>query len=83
MLPVNNTDSDTESILKERPRIYVINNRGRGIDPWGTPRFNVIQSEKILLVSLGDFTSSFSLLLIKQNLKQSSDTPRIPHLNLI
>ena len=83
MSPANTTESDTDSIFRERSFIYIINKRGPKIDPWGTPCFNVIQSGKILLVSLSDFTSSFFLLLIKQNLKQSSDTPRILYLKMI
>ena len=58
MSPANNTDSDTESILKERSCINIINNRGPTTDSWGNPCFNATQSEKILLVSLGDFASS-------------------------
>lgn len=46
---------NTEAIVKERSCIYIINNRGPTIDSWGTPCFNAIQSEKILLVSFGDY----------------------------
>jgi len=42
----NNTGFGTEFILKERSFIYIMNNRGLKIDPWGTPYFSVPQSEK-------------------------------------
>ena len=53
---VNNIDSDTEFILMGRSFIYIMNNRGARIDPWGTPYFNVPHSEKKFLLVLGDFT---------------------------
>ena len=37
----NNTGSDIEFILTRRSFIYIVNNRGPRIDPWGTPCFNV------------------------------------------
>jgi len=42
----NNNGSYIEFILRGRPFIYIINNRGPRIDPWGTPCFNVPQSKK-------------------------------------
>jgi hypothetical protein len=42
----NNTGFGTEFILKERSFIYIMNNRGLKIDPWGTPYFSIPQSEK-------------------------------------
>jgi hypothetical protein len=33
-------------ILSGRSFIYIINSKGPRIDPWGTPCFNVPQSEK-------------------------------------
>jgi hypothetical protein len=56
-----------------------MNNRGPGIDPWGTQFFNVPQSDKQFLVVLDDFTSTFCLLLDKQDLNQTSGTPQIPY----
>jgi hypothetical protein len=43
----NNIGSDIEFILRGRSfiYIYIINNRGHRIDPWGTPCFKVPQSE--------------------------------------
>ena len=40
-----NIGSDTEFIVRGRSVIYILKNRGSRIDPWGTPRFNVPQSE--------------------------------------
>jgi len=42
----NNIGSDTELILGGRSVIHIMNNSGPGIDPWETPCFNVIQTEK-------------------------------------
>jgi len=42
----NNIGSDSEFILWGRPLIYILNNIGPRNDPWGTPCFNVHQSEK-------------------------------------
>ena len=33
----NNNGSDTKFILRGRSLIYIMNNRGPTIDPWGTP----------------------------------------------
>jgi hypothetical protein len=41
----NNIGYDIEFIPRGRPNIYM-NNRGPRIDPWGTPCFTVLQSEK-------------------------------------
>jgi len=41
----NNTGSDTEFILRGRSFIYIMNNRGPTIDPWGTPCCSVPQPE--------------------------------------
>jgi len=52
MTPVsstNNISSDTEFILRGRSFIYIMNNKGPGIDPWGTVCFIVPQSEKKIL----------------------------------
>ena len=38
--------SDKEFLLKGRSFIYIMNNTGLGIDPWVTPCFNVLHSEK-------------------------------------
>jgi len=75
----NNTGSETEFILRGKSFIYITNNGGPEIDPWLTPFFKVPQSQKKILVVLGDFTSNFFLLLDKEDLKQLSDTPQIPH----
>jgi hypothetical protein len=64
----NNTGSDTEFILRGRSFIYIMNNRGPRNYPWGTPYFNVPQSRekrKTERAVLGDFTSTFYLLLVK------------------
>ena len=42
----DNTGSDAEFILRGRSIIHIMANSGPGIDPWGTPCFNVTQSEK-------------------------------------
>jgi hypothetical protein len=42
----NNVGSDIEFILRGRPIICIMNNRGPRIYPWGTPYFNVLQPEK-------------------------------------
>jgi hypothetical protein len=42
----NNIGSGIEFILSGRSFICIMNNRGPRIDPWGTPCFNVPQSEK-------------------------------------
>jgi len=55
-----------------------MNIRDPRIDPWRTPRFSVPQTEKKKLAVLGDFTSIFCLLLVKQDLNESSGTPKIP-----
>jgi len=61
----NNNGSDREFILRGRSFIYIMNNRSPRIDPWGTPYFKVPQSEKKFGAVLGDFTSTFYLLLDK------------------
>ena len=58
--------------------LYIMNNRGPRIDPWGTPCFCVPQAVKKFLVVLGDFTLTFCLLSVKQDLSQSPYTPQIP-----
>ena len=65
MSSVNNIGSDREFILTGRSFIYIKNNSGARIDPWGTPSFSVHESEKNFLVVLGDCTSTFCLLLLK------------------
>jgi len=52
----NNTSSDAELIVRGRSIIHIINNRGPTTDPWGTPCFNIPQSEKNFWAILGDFT---------------------------
>ena len=47
--PTNNTDSETEFILLGRSCIYIMNNRGPRVYPWGTPCFSVPQSQKKIL----------------------------------
>jgi len=46
----NNTGSHTECILRGRSFIYIMKNRGPRIDPWGTPCFNVPQSQKKICI---------------------------------
>jgi hypothetical protein len=68
MTPVlsgNNTGSDAELIVRGRSFIYIINTRDPTTDPWGTPCFNILQSQNNFWVILGDFTSTFCLLLVK------------------
>jgi hypothetical protein len=48
------------------------------MDPWGTPCFNIPQSEKKILLELSDFISTFCLLFVKYDLKQSIVTPWMP-----
>jgi hypothetical protein len=74
----NKIVSDTEFILRGRSFVYIMNNRGHRIDPRGTRCVIVPQSEKKFWGVLGDFTWTFCLLLAKQDLNQSSDTPGIP-----
>jgi hypothetical protein len=73
----NNIGSDLELALRGRSSTYIMNNKGPRIDPGGTC-FNVPQSEKKVLVALGDLISTFCFLLTKENLNQSVDRPRIP-----
>jgi hypothetical protein len=40
---------------------YIMKYRGPGMGPWGTPCFNVPQSEKKKLDVLGDVTYTFCL----------------------
>jgi hypothetical protein len=40
----NNIGCHTEFILRGRKFIYILNNRGPRIDPWGTTCFSVPQS---------------------------------------
>jgi len=42
----NDTGSGTEFILRGRSLKYIMNNRSPIFDPWRTPCFNVLQSEK-------------------------------------
>jgi hypothetical protein len=42
----NNIGSDKELILRRRSFIYIMNNRGVRINPWGTPCSNVPQPEE-------------------------------------
>jgi len=74
----NNTVPITGHILRGRAFIHIMNNRGPKIYPRGSACFNVPQSEKKCLVVFGDFISTFCLLLLKQDLNQSSDTPSVP-----
>ena len=53
----------------------IMNNRGLRIIAGEC--FILPQSEKTFWFKWGDFTSTFCLLLVKQNLNQSTDTPRI------
>jgi hypothetical protein len=49
----NNIGPHTEFILRGRSFIYIMNNRGPRIDPWGTPCFIVPQAEKKILSFTG------------------------------
>jgi len=42
----NNISSDTEFILRRRSFIYIVNNKGPRIDPWGTLCFIIPQPVK-------------------------------------
>jgi hypothetical protein len=42
----NNIRSDAELILRGVPFICIMNNRDPRIDPWGTPCFSMLQSQK-------------------------------------
>jgi hypothetical protein len=42
----NTIGSDMEFILRGRSFIYIMNNRGPGIDPWRKPNFSVPQLQK-------------------------------------
>ena len=61
----NNIGSDIEFILRGRSFIYIMNNRGHRIGPWGTPCFNVPQLEKKFVVVLREFSLTFCRLLVK------------------
>ena len=75
----NNTVSDTEFIRRGMSFIYTMNTREPRIDPWGTPCFEVPPERKKIFSSVRWFYfNSLSLLLVKQDLKQSSDSPQIP-----
>ena len=78
MSSANNIGYYIEFILKGKSFIHIMNNRDPRIDPWGTPCFSVPRSEQKFWVVLGEFTSTFCLLLVKQDLNQLADTPRIP-----
>jgi len=60
----NNTDSDIEFILRRRSFMYLMNNRGPRSDPCGT-HLSIYASQRKNFVVLGDFTSTFCLLLVK------------------
>jgi hypothetical protein len=62
VLSANNIGSDIEFVLRGRLFICITNNRSPRIDPWGTPCFNMHQSEK---KNTSDFPSTFGLLLVK------------------
>jgi hypothetical protein len=66
---------DMEFIFRGRAFIYIMNNKGPRIDPWGTQCFSVPQSEKTFRAALRDFISTFCLLLVKQGLNQSAVSP--------
>ena len=55
----NNIDSDIEIILRRRSYIYIyiMNNRGPRIYPWGNSMFQCTPVREKFLVVLGDFTS--------------------------
>jgi len=55
----NNIGSHTEFILRGRSFIYIMNNRGPRIDPWGAPCFNVPQSEKKIFSCIRWFYFNF------------------------
>jgi len=48
----NDVGSDTEFILRGRSFIYILNNSGPRIDPWGTSCFIVPQLEKKTLSTI-------------------------------
>jgi len=75
----NNISSDTEFILRGRSFIYIMNNKGPRIDPWGTLYVSMYPNQrKKFWAVLGDFTSTFCLLLAVWYLNQSSYTSQIP-----
>jgi hypothetical protein len=78
MSSANNTVSDIEFLLRRRSHMYVMHNRDPTIYPSGTPCFSVHQTEETFLVVLGDFTSTFCLLLLKQKQPSYRPTPPIP-----
>jgi len=56
---------DREFILRRRLSIKIMNKIGPRIDPWGIPCFNFPSFREKNLIALGDFTSTFCLLLFK------------------
>ena len=74
----NNIDFDIEFILRRRSFVYIMNNKSHRIDPWGKSMFQCTPVREQFLVVLGDFTSTFCLLLVKPDLNQSSYTPQVP-----
>ena len=66
--PANNIVSDIDFILRGKSFLYIMINKGPAIDPWGILCFDVPQSKKKFVVLLDDFTSTFCLLLVKQDL---------------
>jgi hypothetical protein len=61
----SNIGSDAEFVLRGRTFIYITNNRGHRICPWGTPCYSVAQLGKTFLVVLGEFSLTCCLLLVK------------------
>jgi len=51
----NNIGSDIEFILRRRLFIYIMNNRGPRIDPWGNSMFHCTPVREKFLVVLDDF----------------------------
>jgi hypothetical protein len=55
-----------------------MNIRGPRTDPLGTSFFKIPQLEKKFWVLLGELIATCCLLLVKQDLNQSADTPQLP-----
>ena len=45
-LIANNINSDKDFILRGKSFVYIMTNKGHGIDPWGIPCFNVHNRKK-------------------------------------